>query len=131
MCSSALDGGAQEIVLTGVHLGSWGQDFERPAQVVRPGRAICCARRICRACAFRRSNPGTWTSIFSRLWSDARLCRHLHLPLQSGSAETLRRMARKTTPESFARLVEAARAPAPDMAITTDVIVGFPGRDRS
>lgn len=64
---------------------------------------------------------------FFSLWSDSRLCRHLHLPLQSGSARTLRRMARKTTPESFARLVEAARCFAPEMAITTDVIAGFPG----
>jgi threonylcarbamoyladenosine tRNA methylthiotransferase MtaB len=64
---------------------------------------------------------------FFSLWSDPRLCRHLHLPLQSGSLETLRRMARKTTPESFAQLVAAARKASPQIAITTDVIVGFPG----
>ena len=64
---------------------------------------------------------------FFSLWSDPRLCRHLHLPLQSGSAETLRRMARKTTPESFARLVNAARSVSPEIAITTDIIAGFPG----
>lgn len=59
------------------------------------------------------------------------MCRHLHLPLQSGCAATLRRMARKTTPESFAELVAAARAIVPDMAITTDVIVGFPGESEA
>jgi threonylcarbamoyladenosine tRNA methylthiotransferase MtaB len=64
---------------------------------------------------------------FFRLWHDPRLCRHLHLPLQSGSASVLRRMARKTTPDSFATLVQSARTAIPEAAITTDVIAGFPG----
>ena len=68
---------------------------------------------------------------FFSLWEDKRLCRHLHLPLQSGCAATLRRMRRKTTPEDFARLVEAARRLIPGVAITTDVIAGFPGEDES
>ena len=68
---------------------------------------------------------------FFSLWEDPRLCRHLHLPLQSGSAATLRRMARKTTPESFAALAAAARQAVPDMAITTDIITGFPGESPS
>ncbi|NTV84097.1 MAG: radical SAM protein, partial [Bacteroidales bacterium] len=64
---------------------------------------------------------------FFRLWEDPRLCRHLHLPLQSGSALILKRMARKTTPESYARILSMARAAAPEMAVTTDIITGFPG----
>jgi threonylcarbamoyladenosine tRNA methylthiotransferase MtaB len=52
---------------------------------------------------------------------------HLHLPLQSGSASTLKRMRRKTTPESFRELVNAARIVMPEIAITTDLIAGFPG----
>jgi len=52
---------------------------------------------------------------------------HLHLPLQSGCESTLRRMARKTTPESFRELVCAARTVMPNVAITTDIIAGFPG----
>jgi threonylcarbamoyladenosine tRNA methylthiotransferase MtaB len=52
---------------------------------------------------------------------------HLHLPLQSGSESTLKRMLRKTTPESFRELVNAAREAIPDVAITTDIIAGFPG----
>jgi threonylcarbamoyladenosine tRNA methylthiotransferase MtaB len=59
--------------------------------------------------------------------ADRRLCPHLHLPMQSGCAVTLRRMARKNTPASFRRLVAAARRAIPDVAITTDVIAGFPG----
>jgi threonylcarbamoyladenosine tRNA methylthiotransferase MtaB len=66
---------------------------------------------------------------FFDLWqaAEGRLCRHLHLPLQSGSAPTLRRMARKTTPAAFRTLVGAARKAIPGLALTTDIIVGFPG----
>jgi len=66
------------------------------------------------------------TGFFS-LWQDERLCRHLHLPLQSGSESVLKRMRRKTTPDSFAGLLQSARAAIPEVAITTDIIVGFPG----
>lgn len=123
---AALDGGAQEIVLTGVHLGSWGQDFDHPAHL------FALVERVLRDASMPRLRlsslePWDLDAEFFALWSDPRLCPHLHLPLQSGSAETLRRMARKTTPDSFARLLEAARAAAPDVAITTDIIAGFPG----
>ena len=68
---------------------------------------------------------------FFHLWENPRLCRQLHLPLQSGSAATLRRMARKVTPDSFAKLVSAARQAIPGVAITTDVITGFPGESEA
>jgi threonylcarbamoyladenosine tRNA methylthiotransferase MtaB len=64
---------------------------------------------------------------FFALWKDPRLCPHLHLPIQSGSASNLKRMLRKTTPESFRKLASAARKIIPDVAITTDVMTGFPG----
>jgi threonylcarbamoyladenosine tRNA methylthiotransferase MtaB len=60
-------------------------------------------------------------------WHDPRLCRQLHLPLQSGSNMILKRMGRPMTREAFIDLVEAARTVSPDIAITTDVIAGFPG----
>ena len=122
----AIEGGAQEIVLTGVHLGSWGQDFQQP------GKLYDLVETLLRRSAMPRLRlsslePWDLDEDFFSLWSEPRLCPHLHLPLQSGSAETLRRMARKTTPDSFARLVEAARSVVPDVAITTDIIAGFPG----
>src|SRR5512142_1115339 len=64
---------------------------------------------------------------FFALWENPRLCRHLHLPLQSGCDTTLRRMIRRTSQADFRALVQAIRAHVPDMAITSDVIVGFPG----
>ena len=123
---TAQAGGAQEIVLTGVHLGSWGQDFEDAAHLFYLVKAILAGSDIPR---LRLSSLEPWDldERFFSLWEDERLCRHLHLPLQSGCEATLRRMARKTTPVSFARLMDLARQACPEMAITTDVIVGFPG----
>jgi threonylcarbamoyladenosine tRNA methylthiotransferase MtaB len=64
---------------------------------------------------------------FFDLWQNPRLCRHLHLPLQSGCDTTLRRMIRRTSQREFRAVVQVARQAAPDIAIATDVIVGFPG----
>ncbi|MBW2736406.1 MAG: radical SAM protein [Deltaproteobacteria bacterium] len=64
--------------------------------------------------------------LFAR-WKDPRLGRHLHLPLQSGSDAVLRRMARRCDSAEYAQLVAAAHEAIPDLTLTTDVIVGFPG----
>ena len=127
---AALAGGAQEIVLTGVHLGSWGQDFDSPLHLRRLVQTILVQTAAPR---LRLSSLEPWDldAAFFELWQDPRLCPHLHLPLQSGSAATLRRMARKTTPERFATLVAEARRAIPAVAITTDIIVGFPGETQS
>lgn len=123
---AALAGGTREVVLTGVHLGSWGQDFDPPQRLQALVTSILEKTEPQRV---RLSSLEPWdlTADFFALWQDPRMCRNLHLPLQSGSGATLRRMARKVTPDSFAALVEMARGTSPDMAITTDVIVGFPG----
>jgi threonylcarbamoyladenosine tRNA methylthiotransferase MtaB len=117
---------AQEIVLTGVHLGSWGQDLTPHRHLRQLVETILYETDVPR---LRLSSLEPWDldEAFFSLWQDARLCRHLHLPLQSGCSVTLRRMARKTTPTSFSRLLAAARAACPEMAITTDIIAGFPG----
>jgi threonylcarbamoyladenosine tRNA methylthiotransferase MtaB len=121
---SALSGGAKEIVLTGVHLGSWGYDFG--AHLRDLIKAILRETDIPR---LRLSSLEPWDleAEFFSLWDDSRLMPHLHLPLQSGCESTLRRMARKTTPDSFRELVSAARQVLPEVAITTDIIAGFPG----
>jgi threonylcarbamoyladenosine tRNA methylthiotransferase MtaB len=121
---AALSGGTKEIVLTGVHLGSWGQDFGMHLKDLI--RAILREADVPR---LRLSSLEPWdlnTDFFS-LWEDRRLMQHLHLPLQSGCESTLKRMARKTTPGSFRELVAAARQVMPEVAVTTDIIAGFPG----
>jgi len=121
---SALDGGTKEIVLTGVHLGSWGYDFD--SNLTELIKAILRETDTPR---LRLSSLEPWdlSPEFFSLWKSPRLMPHLHLPLQSGSESTLKRMLRKTTPESFHELVSAARDVMPDVAITTDIIAGFPG----
>jgi threonylcarbamoyladenosine tRNA methylthiotransferase MtaB len=123
---SSQNGGAQEIVLTGVHLGSWGLDLV-PAKHIPNLVSSLLARTSVTRLRLSSLEPWDLEADFFRLWEDSRLCRHLHLPLQSGSATVLKRMARKTTPESYTALLQVARAAIPEAAITTDVIAGFPG----
>ncbi len=127
---AALAGGTQEVVLTGVHLGSWGQDLTPPRRLGDLVAAILAGTETPR---LRLSSLEPWDlePDFFAIWQDSRLCPHLHLPLQSGSPTVLRRMARKTTPEAFADLVAAARAAIPDLAVTTDLIAGFPGESEA
>jgi threonylcarbamoyladenosine tRNA methylthiotransferase MtaB len=122
--NAALAGDSKEIVLTGVHLGSWGQETNHHLRDL-----VQALLRETDVQRLRLSSLEPWDldADFFSLWSDKRLMPHLHLPLQSGSESTLRRMARKTTPESFRELVYAARQVMPDVAITTDIIAGFPG----
>lgn len=123
---AALLGGAQEIVLTGVHLGSWGQDFTAPLHL-RDLVALILSDTDTPRLRLSSLEPWDLDEGFFSLWENPRLMPHLHLPLQSGSDSVLKRMRRKTTPDTFRALVEAARAACPGVAITTDVIAGFPG----
>ena len=124
---AAVRSGVNEVVLTGVHLGSWGQDFDGR---LRLKDLVAAVLRETDSARVRLSSLEPWDldRDFFDLWlSEPRLCRHLHLPLQAGSDRTLRRMARKTTQKSFRSLVRAARQACPEIAITTDLIAGFPG----
>jgi threonylcarbamoyladenosine tRNA methylthiotransferase MtaB len=118
--------GYHEIVLTGVHLGSYGHDAGTRDGLAAMIRRILAETDVPR---LRLSSLEPWdlTPGFFDLWRDSRLCPHLHLPLQSGCDATLRRMARRTTQASYRQLVEAVRDRIDDPAITTDLIVGFPG----
>jgi threonylcarbamoyladenosine tRNA methylthiotransferase MtaB len=121
--------GYQEIVLTGVHIGAYGRD--RRNDNLGSDLWTLVARILAETGVprLRLSSIEPWDlpERAFRLWDDPRLCRHLHLPLQSGSDATLRRMARRYTTSSFAALMAAAGAAIPDLAVTTDVIAGFPG----
>ena len=123
---SALEGGSQEVVLTGVHLGSWGYDFAQPSRLYSLVRAILDDTNVPRI-RLSSLESSDISPDFFELWQDSRLCRHLHLPLQSGSANTLKRMGRKDTPDTYSNLIHQARLAIPGVAITTDIITGFPG----
>ncbi len=124
-----LAAGHQEIVLTGVHIGAYGQDREDGDLDIDLWALVGRILAETDVPRLRLSSIEPWDLPERALasWDDPRLCRHLHLPLQSGSDATLRRMARRYTTAEFAALMRAARATIPDLAVTTDVIAGFPG----
>ncbi len=121
-----LAAGYGEVVLSGVHLGAYGHDRGDREGLRHLVERLLGETDIGR---LRLSSLEPWdlTPDFFDLWRDGRLLPHLHLPLQSGNDATLARMARRTNQTSFACLVDTARAAIPGVAISTDVIVGFPG----
>jgi len=116
----------KEIVLTGVNLGAWGLDLNPRTDLTGLLKRILMETDIPR---IRLSSLETWnlTEDFVSLWVNPRLCPHFHFPLQSGSESVLKRMVRRTRLSDFRELVRQARSLDPGFAITTDVIVGFPG----
>ena len=118
--------GYQEAVISGVHLGSYGHDHGDTHGLRNLVAAILSETDLPR---LRLSSLEPWDldADFFELWQNKRLLPHLHLPLQSGCDETLRRMARRTSQAEFSQLLQQARAAVPDLSITTDIIIGFPG----
>jgi len=118
--------GYREVVLSGVHLGSYGHDLgdQRGLQhLVERALTETAVERL------RLSSLEPWDldAGFFGVFGDPRLLPHLHLPLQSGCDETLKRMARRTSRAEFSKLVRDARRAVPGLAISSDIIVGFPG----
>lgn len=124
--SAAFTGGVKEAVLTGVQLSSYGRDLEDALNLKDLVDMILDSTELDR---LRISSLEPWNlpENFFQVWENPRLCRQVHLPLQSGSLSVLRRMIRPITPEQYARVVASARKLIPEIAITTDIIAGFPG----
>jgi threonylcarbamoyladenosine tRNA methylthiotransferase MtaB len=117
-------GGVNEVVLTGVHVGGYGEDLgESLAGLVVTLLRDTGVPRL----RLASLEPWALPESFFELFTDPRLMPHLHLPLQSGSDAVLRRMARRCRREDFLALVARARAAVPGINLTTDIIAGFPG----
>lgn len=116
--------GYREAVLTGVHLGGYGTDLDTDLQTLV---ANVLARTAIPRIRLSSLEPWDLPADFWQSWDNSRLMPHLHLPLQSGSDTVLRRMARRCSATAFRQLVDSARDAIPDLTITTDLIVGFPG----
>ncbi|HWQ27994.1 MAG TPA: MiaB/RimO family radical SAM methylthiotransferase, partial [Dehalococcoidia bacterium] len=120
--------GVQEVVITGTQLGAYGRDIGATlADLIRAVLAETSVPRI----RVSSLQPQDITPELVALWEDPRLCRHVHLALQSGCDATLARMRRRYDTKRFREAVELIRAAVPGVAITTDVIVGFPGETPS
>ncbi|SFH77780.1 threonylcarbamoyladenosine tRNA methylthiotransferase MtaB [Selenomonas ruminantium] len=119
--------GFKEIVLTGIHLGAYGRDLAGEVTL-----ADAC-REVLKVEGLKRLRLGSLESIelspdlFELIRSDERFCAHLHLPLQAGSDSVLKDMNRHYDTAEFARLIEHVEREVPGVAVSTDIIVGFPG----
>lgn len=124
--AAAVRDGATEVVITGTQLGAWGRDFEQPQT---PAALIAGILETTDAVRVRFSSlqPQDISAELLALWTDPRLMPHFHLALQSGSERTLAAMRRRYTAREFLQAAERIRAFVPAVAITTDVIAGFPG----
>jgi len=118
--------GYKEIVLTGIHTGGYGDDLEnyRLANLLEDLDKIDGLERI-RISSIEASQIDD--HVIKVLNSSQKMCRHLHIPLQAGDDAILKRMRRKYTTAEFAEKIAKIKQAMPGVAITTDVIVGFPG----
>ena len=119
--------GVKEVMLLGQNVNSYGKNLDTPisfAKLLTEVEKIDGIERI----RFMTSHPKDLSDeLILVMKNSKKICRHLHLPLQSGSTRVLTRMNRRYTKESYLALVEKLRSEIPDLALTTDIIVGFPG----
>ncbi len=119
--------GVVEVMLLGQNVNSYGKNLKEPYTFARLLQEVANIDGIERV-RFMTSHPKDLSDeLIAVMAKSEKICRHLHLPLQSGSTRLLKVMNRKYTKEQYLGLVEKVRAAIPDIAITTDIIVGFPG----
>lgn len=119
--------GYKEIVLTGIHIGAYGAGMERPIDLAELVLRIAMTPGLKRL-RLGSVEPLDITPRLLQVISEIRtVCRHLHIPMQSGDDYILKRMNRNYNTFEFSRMVSAIRGQVPEIAITTDVITGFPG----
>lgn len=119
--------GVVEVMLLGQNVNSYGKNLENPitfAQLLEKIEQIEGLERI----RFMTSHPKDLSDeLIEVMGRSKKICKHLHLPVQSGSSRILKKMNRHYTKEQYLELVEKIRKNVPDVSLTTDIIVGFPG----
>lgn len=124
---NAVADGVVEVMLLGQNVNSYGKNLAEPISFAELLRRICRIDGLLRV-RFMTSHPKDLSDeLIQVMAEEPKICRHLHLPLQSGSTEILKKMNRKYTKEDYLLLVDKLRAACPDISLTTDIIVGFPG----
>ncbi|MCL6634759.1 MAG: tRNA (N(6)-L-threonylcarbamoyladenosine(37)-C(2))-methylthiotransferase MtaB [Peptococcaceae bacterium] len=119
--------GFKEIVLTGIHTGAYGQDLDEDLTLAGLLRRLAEIPGISRLRLSSIEPNDITPELVETLAGSKIFCRHLHVPLQSGDDRILRRMGRRYSTWEYARLAEVLRENIPGLALTTDVMVGFPG----
>ena len=122
--------GVVEVMLLGQNVNSYGKNLDAPmsfAQLLKEVERIDGIERI----RFMTSHPKDLSDELIEVMKDSeKICRHLHLPLQSGSTRILKAMNRRYTKEQYVALAEKIKREIPDISLTTDIIVGFPGETK-
>ena len=126
--------GIKEVVITGIHIASYGKDFiDSEDENLKNYRLIDLLEEINKVDGIKRIRLGSIEPLLiteefvQRLEKLEKICHHFHLSLQSGCDATLKRMNRRYTIEQFKHIVNLLRNTYPDVNLTTDIIVGFPG----
>lgn len=119
--------GVVEVMLLGQNVNSYGKNLEHPmtfAQLLQEIEKIEGLERI----RFMTSHPKDLSDeLIEVMKNSKKICKHLHLPVQSGSTKILQKMNRRYTKENYLELVHKIKTAVPDISLTTDIIVGFPG----
>ncbi|MFR1202947.1 MAG: tRNA (N6-isopentenyl adenosine(37)-C2)-methylthiotransferase MiaB [Blautia sp.] len=119
--------GVTEVMLLGQNVNSYGKTLEHPitfAQLLQMVEAVPGLKRI----RFMTSHPKDLSDeLIEYMGKSKKICHHLHLPMQSGSSRILKLMNRRYDKEKYLELVQKIRGAVPDISLTTDIIVGFPG----
>ncbi len=123
--------GFKEIVLTGINLGLYGTDLNPEVKLVNLLKKAECLKEKIRIRLSSLEPHLLSIELIDFIAQSSWICPHLHLPLQSGDAEILKRMGRRYTLEDYSRLLRKVREKIPSVAITSDVMVGFPGEEES
>lgn len=122
-----ISAGFKEIVLIGIHLGCYGKENPDGPTLYDAVKTVLDVPGVQRLRLGSLESVEVEPRLLTLMQEDARFCRHLHLPLQSGCDKTLQAMHRPYTTAKFQTLLADIKTKVPDIAITTDVIVGFPG----
>ncbi|HWQ71229.1 MAG TPA: tRNA (N(6)-L-threonylcarbamoyladenosine(37)-C(2))-methylthiotransferase MtaB [Desulfitobacteriaceae bacterium] len=123
--------GYREIVLTGIHIGAYGEDLEGNWDLARLVRMMLKIPEIHRLRLGSIEPVEFSEELIDTITASPAICPHLHIPLQSGSPEILAGMRRLYTPAEYRNLLERLFQSIPRLAVTTDVIVGFPGESEA
>ena len=119
--------GANEITLLGQNVNSYGRDLEEDVNIASLIRMICALEGDFRI-RFMTSHPKDASDELLRVVAtEDKVVKHFHLPVQSGSTEVLRRMNRRYSAEHYMGIIDRLKEMCPDISLTTDIIVGFPG----
>ena len=120
----------KEVVLIGIHLGCYGKELAKEGKHITlydAVQAVLSVEGMCRVRLGSLESVEVEPRLLELMANEPRLCKHLHLPLQSGCDKILQAMHRPYDTARFTQLLQQIRAQVPDVAITTDIIVGFPG----